>query len=176
MAANQKYDHIMRPERAKRLGIRERDVFRWLFWKRFGRRSPTKSEIASLKEQMMKDDWNLIDRVRSDGRLGWGLRDIWFRIRCRLSSNAHDLDTWICYRNADNSFNGIVDEEKDKKYARERLEVLRRRASKGELCMYELEDAAHCYETLGDKASANKYYRKILDEKLKGTKWPEPQQ
>ena len=75
------------------------------------------------------------------------------------------------YRNVDNNVSGIVDVEKDKKYARERLEVLKDRESKGGLMMYELEDAARCYETLGDQVTADKYYRKILDVKLKGTKW-----
>jgi len=94
MRANQNSDHIMRPKRAKRFGIREADVFRWLFWKEYGRRSPTRGEISSLKNAMMRDDWHLIDRARSAGRVGWGWHDIWFRLRCRLSSHAQELGTF----------------------------------------------------------------------------------
>ena len=169
-------ESILRPRMAKWLKVRESDVFRWVFWKEFGRRTPSKGEIAQLKERMMDADWPLIDKARSEGRLyRWRLGDLWFRLKCRLASKVQNLDLWIFFRNVDNSLNGIVDVEKDKRYARERLEVLKDRERNGGLLMYELTDAAHCYETLGDQDAADKVYRKILDIKLKGTKWPDSQ-
>ena len=157
---------ILRPRMAKWLKVSENDVFRWLFWKEFKRNAPDDEEIAHLKDKIMDVDWPLIDMVISEGR-----GNLWFRLKCRLASNVDNLGLWIFYRNVDNNVSGIVDVEKDQKFARERLEVLKNRESKGGLMMYELEDAARCYETLGDQVTADKYYRKILDVKLKGTKW-----
>ena len=173
--AEEKEEFILRPRMAKWLKVGESDVFRWVFWKEFGRRTPSKSEIARLKERMMDADWPLIDKARNEGRLyRWRLGDLWFRLKCRLASEVGDLDLWILRRNSQNMFNGIVDVERDKRYARERLEVLKNRERNGGLLMYELEDAARCYEELGDQAAADRVYRKILDIKLQGTKWPEP--
>lgn len=165
-----KEESILRPRMAKWLKVRDCDVFRWVFWKEYGRCAPDDDEIAQLKERIMDADWPFIDQALSEGR-----GKLWFRLRCRLASEVDDLGIWILHRNSDNMFNGIVDVEKDKRYARERLEVLMRREREGGLLMYELADAAHCYEELGDQASADKYYRKILDAKLKGTKWPDHQ-
>lgn len=160
---------ILRSRMAKWLKVSEDDVFRWLFWKEFKRNAPGDDEISCLKDKIMDVDWPLIDMALSEG-----LGNLWFRLKCRLASNVDNLGLWIFFRNVDNNVSGIVDVEKDKKFARERLEVLKNRESKGGLMMYELEDAARCYETLGDQVTADKYYRKILDVKLKGTKWPDP--
>ena len=163
-----KEESILRPRMAKWLKVREGDVFRWVFWKEFGRCAPDDDEIAQLKDRMMDADWPFIDKARSEGR-----GNLWFRLKCRLASKVNDLGLWILRRNSDNMFNGVVDVEKDKRHARERLEVLERREREGGLLMYELSDAARCCETLGDQAGADAYYRKILDIKLKGTKCPD---
>ena len=162
-------ESILRPKMAKRLKVSSSDVFRWVFWKEFGRNTPSESDIEQLKDRIMDADWPLIDKALVEGRpSGW--TRLWFRLKCRLDSTVDNLDRWILFRYSDNMLNGVVDVEKEKKYARERLEVLK---SRGELLLYELADAAHCYEMLGDQAAADKYYRKILDIKLKGTRWPE---
>lgn len=167
--ADETRESILRPRMAKRLKVSPGDVFRWLFWKEFGHRTPSDSDIERLKDRIMDADWPLIDKSLAEGRPSrW--TSLLFRLKCRLASKVDNLDMWILFRCSDNMLNGVVDVEKDKKYARERLEVLK---SRGELLMYELADAAHCCEVLGELAAADMYYRKILDIKLKGTKWPE---
>ena len=162
-------ESILRPRMAKRLKVSSSDVFRWLFWKEFGRSTPSDSDIAQLKDRIMDADWPLIDKALAAGRPSWWT-SLWFRLKCRLASTVDDLDAWIRNRNFDNLLNGVVDVGKNKKYARERLDVLKGR---GGLLMYELKDAAQCCEVLGAQPGADMYYRKILDIKLKGTKWPE---
>ena len=162
---NKKKDSILRPRMAKWLKVDDYDAFRWVFWKKFGRHTPDEGEIAELKDQIMDADWPFIHRALSDGRGG-----LWFRLRCRLASREADLRQWISSRFGDNTLNGIVDVEKDRKFMRERLEVLK---SRGPLLLYELEEAVRYCEALGDKDEADEYRRRLLKVKERCAKGKE---
>ena len=165
-------DVIMRPKVAAWLKVQERDIVRWLFWKKYGRRTPGIGDMKRLKDDMMDDDWRLIERARIEGRLNrWRLGDLWFCLKCRLASKFDDFNSWVVFHNSVRMMNRDADPEWEKRRASERLAKFERTRDP---LPFEIHDAAMDYETIGERKKADECYRKILDSHLAGTKWDSP--
>ena len=157
---------ILRLRLAKLLRVGEKDVLRWMFWEGYGKDGPDEEQLASLKHEVMDDEWPMFEKMLEDGPPDW-----WMRLRCRLASKENDFSFWLMQHNWNRQLNMDVDTEWKLRQARERIEKFEKDKNP---FLIDVQHAAMDYELLGETEKADACYRKVLDRQLAGRKWPSP--